>query len=73
MKENEAKNDCDLKIIAYLNDQRLEIPCNPKKGCLWDLVWSGIGVRRAAANLLEKESTEGLEATVVGNCKKSTS
>ncbi|KKQ91675.1 MAG: hypothetical protein UT58_C0013G0005 [Microgenomates group bacterium GW2011_GWC1_39_7b] len=59
---------CGYKIVAYDTGVRKEIPCDPTKGCLRELVWSGIGVRRVAAKMLDKESPSEIEAGVEGIC-----
>lgn len=59
---------CDFKIIAFVEGKRIDIECNKETGCLSELVWSGKGVKKAAAILLEHENTVGIEACTEGEC-----
>jgi hypothetical protein len=65
-----TERECNYKIVAFVNGERKEIKCDPSKGCLNNLVWSGIGVTGAAAQMLQIEQTEKIEAFVTGSCKK---
>ena len=67
----EAK--CDYKIVAFVNGKRQDLICSQETGCLRKLVWSGIGVTGAAAQVLGKANSVGIEAYVEGNCGGSTS
>lgn len=64
MKEKE----CNFKIVAFVSGQKLEIYCKPLYGCLRDYVWSGIGLKTAAAMALGLPSTDNVDACVDGNC-----
>ena len=68
MKEEE----CKYKIIAFVNGERTDINCTLENGCLKKLVWSGIGINRAAALVLGR-SVKGIEAYVDGDCDGRTS
>lgn len=61
---------CDYKIIAFINDKREVISCNPEKGCLRDLVWSGIGLKGTVSQILNISNSNVFEAMVEGDCKK---
>ena len=60
---------CDFKIVAFVHGERKEILCNPNHGCLRDFVWSGIGLKTAAAIALGRPNTDGIEAGVKNDCK----
>lgn len=61
---------CGYKIVAYVDGIKLEKSCDPAKRCLKNLVWSGIGVKRAASQVLDIcESLVG-DAYVEGDCSK---
>lgn len=62
------KAECDYKIIAFVDGKRIVIECNKETECLSKLVWSGKGVKKAAAKLLGHENTVGIEACVDGEC-----
>jgi len=64
------KEECKYKIIAFVDGERKDIACNAETGCIRKFVWSGIGVRKAAAILLGRGNTENIEAYVEGKCKK---
>lgn len=66
MKERE----CNYKIIAFVNGKRKEINCDPEKGCLKELVWSGISLKAAASQMLNISNGSVIEAMVDGDCKK---
>ncbi|HHT9138793.1 MAG TPA: hypothetical protein ACFYEK_16305 [Candidatus Wunengus sp. YC60] len=64
-----TERECTFKIVAFVNGERKEIKCDPEKGCLKDLVWSGIGVRAAAIKMLDIQGADDIKAMVVGDCK----
>lgn len=67
---NERK--CDFKIIAFVGGKRIDIECSKETGCLSELVWGGLGVRKAAAQALVKTGKgtgmESIEAYVEDGC-----
>jgi len=65
---NENDRRCDFKIISFVNGIRTEIACKPNNGCLRNFVWSGIGVRTAAAIALGRPNSENVDAYVKGTC-----
>jgi hypothetical protein len=66
MKEGE----CHFKIIAFVNGNKLEVPCIPEEtGCLKNLVWCGIGIKAAAAEILGLDYIDITDAAVEGDCK----
>jgi hypothetical protein len=59
---------CEYKILAWIDGEKKEIVCDPSMGCLYELVWSGIGVKSAAAQVLDIEAEKVEKACVSGNC-----
>mgnify|MGYP006871754235 CR=1 FL=1 len=72
-RKRDYSSKCDYKIVAFVNGKRVDIKCSQETGCLQKLVWSGIGVTDAAAQVLGKANSVGIEAYVEGNCGGSTS
>jgi hypothetical protein len=68
---NERK--CNYRIFAFVDGGRTEIKCNPSYGCLKNFVWSGVGIKVAAAIALGRPNSENIEAYVEGNCANRTS
>ncbi len=67
-----VEQKCEYKIVAFVNGKREEILCHPEKGCLRKLIWSGEGLPKAAAEILEVDA-KGIEGWVEGDCKGSAS
>jgi len=61
---------CEFEIVAFVDGERREVHCNPDNGCLRKIVWSGIGMEMAAAQLLGRVNSEGVETYVSGDCVK---
>lgn len=64
-----SENPCGYKILAWVDGKKQEIACDPSKGCLRDLVWSKIGVRGAAAQVLQIPKSSITKAGVDGVCQ----
>ena len=70
-KHKMEERKCDFTIVAFIEGKKQEIHCIPEEtGCLRKLVWSGIGVRKAAAKVLGLDETGQIEAYVRGDCDK---
>ena len=59
---------CEFKIVAFVDSETKEIGCDANNFCLRKLVWSGIGVKKAAAIALGLPNSEGVDAYVDGTC-----
>jgi hypothetical protein len=67
-----VETKCTYNIAAFVDDKKITLECNPEICCLHELVWSGIGVRKAAIQELvrtgQATGKEDIRACTEGNC-----
>jgi len=61
----DQERKCTYTVVT-LDGKTETYQCDPKKGCLRNLVWS-LGVGKAAAIVLDKDE-KGIQAYVKGSC-----
>lgn len=66
----ELERECTYKIVTQIAGKKQELLCDPKNGCLKNLVWSGKGIKQVIKDQLSLTGSPSIEAYVEGNCSE---